>query len=84
MEMAPRSPDTVLFMLSISCFSAYRLSEVLDEPSKPVAESAYSSFRPTSSSSKGSSLYTSLDLILAFTYFRQGGSGMGSTGRNVF
>ena len=46
----------------------YKLSDVLEEPSNPTAESAYSSFGPTSSSSEARSLDFSLNLTLVFTY----------------
>jgi hypothetical protein len=54
-------------VLEVSCFSAYKLSDVLEEPSNPTAESAYSSFGPTSSS-EALSLDFSLNLTLIFTY----------------
>lgn len=73
-ESPAKSPETVLLRLSISCvlevscFSAYKLSDVLEEPSNPTAESAYSSFGPTSSSSEARSFDFSLNLTLVFTY----------------
>lgn len=56
-------------MLEVSCFSAYKLSEVLDEPSYPTAESTYSSFNPFSR--EGSSLDSGLNPTLELTYFNE-------------
>ena len=72
-----KSPEIVLLRLSISCvlevscFSAHKLSDVLDEPSNPIAESEYSSFNPPSSSSEGSSVDSGLNLTLALTCFQR-------------
>jgi len=55
-------------VLELSGFSAYKLPDVLDDPSKPAAESEYSSLKPDSSSSEGSSLDSGLNLTLGFAY----------------